>query len=51
MNEATPNTKLWHVAFSDENIALTIKQLEQEEKARKKAANNDKEISQPTENQ
>lgn len=51
MNEAAPNTKVWHVAFSDENIALTIKQLEQEEKAKKKAEKDDKEISQPTENQ
>ena len=51
MSEAAPNTKAWHVAFSDENIALTIKQLEQEEKARKKAANNDKKTSEPTENQ
>lgn len=32
MNEAAPTTKAWHVAFSNENIALTIKQLEQEER-------------------
>ncbi len=49
MDEAAPNTKAWHVAFSDENIALTIKQLQDEEKAKKKAEKNDKEISQPTE--
>lgn len=30
---ASPDTKAWHQAFSDDNIALTIKQLQQEEKA------------------
>lgn len=39
--ESSPNTKLWHVAFSNENIALTVKQLEEDEKARKKLEKND----------
>lgn len=29
---ASPDTKAWHQAFSDDNIALTIRQLQQEEK-------------------
>lgn len=32
LDEAAPTTKAWHTAFSDENIALTIKQLEKEER-------------------
>lgn len=51
LDEASPNTKAWHVAFSDENISLTIKQLEQEERARKKVEKHDKEISESNESQ
>jgi hypothetical protein len=40
IDEASPDTKAWHVAFSDQNIALTIKQLEKEEKERSKANGN-----------
>lgn len=36
ITDACPSTKAWHVAFSDENIALTIKELEMEEKANAK---------------
>ena len=51
IDKASPNTKAWHTAFSDKNIALTIKQLEKEKKAREKAEKNVKETSESTENQ
>lgn len=33
----SPNAKAWHVAFSDSNIALTIKELEEEIKEKNRA--------------
>lgn len=32
LDKANQSTKAWHVAFSNDNLALTIKQLQQEQK-------------------